>query len=393
MSAASAQLGLQLDPVISAVLDKRCYGTALNRPAALVSGPGLLRYEEKADSSAAYDDWPKWVFFNESQQWVDLGTVGPAGPSGPAGADAVDFDPSTAPANSIVRNAIGAVSEGTTIGALESLTISNLLAQILDLGPEVGIMPIATGVGAVYTVAPVDPQIGTNYIFSGQVQFNRGSYSPPETSGDAFPAGNAINVTMSDPIDTAAIAFTTGGTNIFNFSKAHTIPLTLASYTVNGTVAHQAGGEALNNIGDVITTTLPSTSVSLPTLNLRSFAPVLRETVTIASNGSLSYGTPVESFPASKGSGLSSTQRFYGDTAQVVVTDYNFLQTFLVLTSKFKSDAVLEIYDPVFGWQTQTPDTWTFQNINVGTANIPYTRIRVPTLQLGLDVRMEMNVV
>ena len=180
-------------------------------------------------------------------------------------------------------------------------------------------MPVATGVGAVYSVTPGDPQIGTNYAFSGQVQFNRGSYSPPQTSGDAFPAGNAINATMTDPFDGAAVSFTRVA-NTFDFSVSHSIPLTLTSYTVNGSVAHQAGGQALNNIGDVITSTLPSASASFPTLTLRSFALALRETVTINTDNSLSYGLAVESNPASKGSGLSSTQRVYGDTTQLVVT-------------------------------------------------------------------------
>ncbi|KAL3931384.1 MAG: hypothetical protein SGPRY_001150, partial [Prymnesium sp.] len=290
------------------------------RPRCARSGVGLLRYEDKADNTPTYADWPKWVYWDGSA-WQDLETQPQIDPS-TLYTGQVDMS-AVGDSNAIVRTAVGAVSEGTTKSALEALTVSNLLAQILNVGPELEIMPVATaGVGAVYTVSPVDAQIGTNHTFSGQVQFNRGSYSPPQTSGDAFSAGNAISITMTDPFDASAVAFTGGG-NTYAFSKAHTHDPSDSRqlYTVNGSVSHQAGGEALKIIGDVITSTLSS--------------------------------------------------------------------TFLVLTSKFNSDAVLEVYDTTFGWQVQTASTWTSENITVGSARVPYTRIHMPALQLPSDVRFE----
>ncbi|KAL3902554.1 MAG: hypothetical protein SGPRY_012017, partial [Prymnesium sp.] len=85
--------------------------------------------------------------------------------------------------------------------------------------------------------------------------------------------------------------------------------------------------------------------------------------------------------------------RVYADTTSIVVTAYNRESTFLVLTSKFKSDAVLEVYDTTFGWQAQTTSTWTSENITVASASVPYTRIHVPALQLPSDVRFELNAI
>ena len=124
MATPTVDLALQLNPAIGAVLDKRTYGTPNDRPPALRSGVGLLRYEDKVEETAAYADWPKWVYCDDSLQWVDLSTAGkdgkdgaPGAPGAP-GADAVDLDLTSIPANSIVRNAVGAVSEGTTKSAL-----------------------------------------------------------------------------------------------------------------------------------------------------------------------------------------------------------------------------------------------------------------------------------
>ncbi|KAL3932581.1 MAG: hypothetical protein SGPRY_000643 [Prymnesium sp.] len=189
------------------VLDKRSYGTALDRPSALSSGVGLLRYEDKADSTPTSADWPKWVYWDGSA-WQDLETQPQIDPNtlytGPVDMNAVGDS------SAIVRTAVGAVSEGTTKSALEAQTVLNLLAQILNVGPEIGIMPVVTGVGAVYTVSPVDAQIGTNHTFAGQ------------PSGDVFPTGNAISVTMTDPFDGSTIAFTGGG-NTFDFIRLYLV--------------------------------------------------------------------------------------------------------------------------------------------------------------------------
>ena len=67
---AVAKLGLQLDPLLPAVLDKRTIGTQSDRPNVEQIGPGLLRYE----TSGADSTWPKRVFCDETLRWVDLGT-------------------------------------------------------------------------------------------------------------------------------------------------------------------------------------------------------------------------------------------------------------------------------------------------------------------------------
>ena len=397
MSTPSADIALQLNPVVGSVLDKRSYGTALDRPSALNSGVGLLRYEDKADSSATYADWPKWVFW-DGAAWQDLQTIDPS----TLYTGQVDMSAVSA-SNAIVRSAVGAVSEGTTKSALESLTVSNLLAQILDVGPEVGIMPVATGVGAVFLQAPTDAQIGTTHTFNGRIQFTPGSYSPPRTTGATFPAGNATGVTMTNPYTglPQSIALANAGVpNIYGFSSTHEIPIALETVVVNdAVVAHNAGGAAFNNIGETITSTLPAGRVTVPALTLRSYALVLREPVSVDAQGNfvrdgggnLTFGLAAEDNSPSAGSGQAATQRVYANTTSIVVTSYNRESTFLVLTSKFKSDATLEVYDAVFGWRAQSSSTWTSEDITVGSASIPYTRIHMPALQLPSDVRFEVN--
>ncbi|KAL3914096.1 MAG: hypothetical protein SGPRY_007743, partial [Prymnesium sp.] len=258
-------------------------------------------FEDKTENFPTYADWPKWVYWNGST-CEDLDS---SLDTGSPYHGQVDMSAVTA-SKAIVRHAVGTVSEGTTKSVLEALTVSNLQAQMLNVGPEVGIMPIARDVSAFSAIAPVDAQIGTTHTSSAE----RSSFS----------AASTVHQRRAD------------------LHSQPAIPLLSRWQTLS-----------VNAEGAFV----------------------------IDANGDLTFGLAVASNLPSSGSGLSAKQRMYADTTSIVVTEYNRESTFLVLSSKFNNDAVLEVYDATFGWQSQTTSTWTYENITVGTANIPYTRIRI----------------
>ena len=247
----SIELGLALRPVINKTLDVRQSGSTSNRDS-ITPARGLLRYEHDSPTKWVYYDGTAWQPFEEALF---------------ASSTSTDY----------VQHAIGDITAGTMVADLQQRSITQILTQLLRIGPAPEIILSASGISLAYANGNQEFQVGSDASVTLTLILNRGSVS----GGDLHftPAVGPIagtptwgNIDLSIAETATSITMTSDAPFTHSFTTLQDVRL-----PTMGSIQVQAGPTYLNNYGNEYRTEPMSyTSIGNAPL-LRGYLPIYRD--------------------------------------------------------------------------------------------------------------------
>ena len=145
----SIPLGLALNPEVNKCLDVRTSGVSTSRPT--YPARGLLRYEHDLQSWIFYDG-TTWQPFEEK------------------------LFPDT-PSDHYVQSPVGGITHGTTVAELKQKSVTQLLTELLSIGPAPEIFLSLQGVSLSYTNSSEEHLVGSTASVTIRLHLNRGRWA------------------------------------------------------------------------------------------------------------------------------------------------------------------------------------------------------------------------
>ena len=337
----SIELGLALRPVINKTLDVRQSGSVSSRDS-IIPARGLLRYEHDSPTT-------KWVYF-DGTAWQ------PFEEALFASSASTDY----------VQHAVGDIAVGTTVADLQQRSITQILTQLLRIGPAPEIILTASGISLAYANGNQEFEVGSDASVTLTLILNTGRW----TGGDMVfaPVLGPIhgtpswgNINLSITAETAtSVTMTSDAPFTHTFTSLQDVRL-----PTTGSIQVQAGPTYQNNYGNQYKAEPRNyTSISnAPTL--RGYLPFYKDD-------------------------LAMPQRVYQDTPYVEITSH-------------ESDEVVEVPFVVsqvqqyesFGsgspWRVLSGDDYTVQPSKriFGDIEIDYYRVALTFTRGARDIRIQ----
>lgn len=319
------------------------------------------------------------------------------------------------------NQAIGYIPKGLSVSTLVNdsnyNTVQKLLAKMLKIGPEELASLVASGqkLFVRYTGTGLGAGSSTQHLKIGStlqnlqlvIDYNRGFWTPTQTSGIAWAYGRLTGVLFTEPFTGSPVAFsipnsTTQATsnditivsNLF-LTSPFQLPTTLTTYLITDIMSASIaqGDNAFNKtLGPFFTPANPSRSMT-NNFHFKTYAEVF-----VVHSESV-FANNAAGDPSSDGySSLSSTTRVFADTTEIISCNLNASHILSIpFTNTFELYQYSELLGRRFNLQqnteqeliyTVTPVTRTINSLSVQYYDIAFT----VTSRNPADIKISLNV-
>lgn len=291
-----------------------------------------------------------------------------------SGLDMADMFESTSDSH-IVRNAIGNVSQGTTVSQIKTQysELDDLIKDMLKIEQVPATDPSPTGFSVTWGFGNADVQVGTMYSLTPSIVVDRGGFSPSAESPipNPPPLGTITSARITDRHGPEIIHLTPppsqGITRTFTLTAPFPTNMTstLGEFVYNNaSVTFDQGPVVQNNYG------VNFGGISGQTVNVTG-SRVIRFHAPVYRNGNVNSSS-------SGPSGYSGTDKMFNTTSQVYIIEHEANDAIDVPRepNAFHQWTPLLPHSPWLAFDVNTD--WTKEPINivVGTTTQQYWRVR-----------------